>query len=159
MKHFFFLPDDHMPQVFSAIARLIYHSNGGFSFQELYQGMPVYVRRYMTGEIQDIKKKEKEAIEEGKSGGSGQAPPEDIGKAMEQLEKDSEGQGLDEEDFKQVFGDKDEQKKANTPGGKSPREQRQPDQQSTKDKPETSDDADPAKAEDLEQMLDVLGDN
>lgn len=113
----------------------------------------------MTGEIQDIKKKEKEAIEEGKSGGSGQAPPEDIGKAMEQLEKDSEGQGLDEEDFKQVFGDKDEQKKANTPGGKSPREQRQPDQQSTKDKPETSDDADPAKAEDLEQMLDVLGDN
>ena len=154
-----------MPKVFSAIARLIYYSNGGFSFQELYQGMPVYVRRYMTGEIEDIKKKEKEAMEEGKSSGSGQAPPEDIGKAMEQLEKDSDGEGLDEKDFKQVFGDDEEQKQANRPKPNKPPQQRQKQnqrqQQASDPEPKeqkTSDDVDPAKAKDLEQMLDVLGD-
>jgi len=158
-----------MPKVFSAIARLIYYSNGGFSFQELYQGMPVYVRRYMTGEIEDIKKKEKEAMQEGKSSSGGQAPPEDIGKAMEQLEKDSDGEGLDEEDVKQVFGDKEEREKQPQRPKRNPQKTQQQRPSQTDEQPEkkradpepkeqkTSDDVDPAKAEDLEQMLDVLG--
>jgi len=68
-----------MPDVFKSITRLVYHSNGGFGFQELYSEVPVYVRRFLVDEIENIKRREKEAIEgEKKSGGVS----EDMGQAM-----------------------------------------------------------------------------
>jgi len=162
-----------MPKVFSAIARLIYYSNGGFSFQELYSGMPVYVRRYMIGEIEDIKKKEKEAIEGDSSSGAGEtASREDIGQAMEHLQKQSGEEQADEEIIKEVFGSEEDRKKTqeqrrpqNTER-RSPQKQRR--QQKTKkqensDKrekspPKKNSEEDPAKAKDLEQFMDKLQD-
>lgn len=146
-----------MPKVFRSIARLVYYSNGGFTFTELYSGMPVYVRRYMTEEINNIKQKEKEQIEEGKSSSSsGQAPPEDIGKAMEQLQKQSGDEQADEDVLEEVFGDeKRESPQQQQPQPDVPKQQPTPEEESP-DEPKTSDDVDPAKAEDLEQMLDKL---
>ena len=178
MKHFFFLPDDHMPKVFSAIARLIYYSNGGFSFQELYSGMPVYVRRYMIGEIEDIKKKEKEAIEGDSSSGAGEtASREDIGQAMEQLQKQSGEKQADEEIIKEVFGSEEERKKEqkqqrpqNTERRSLQNQQKRRRQQKSENQkqknsdkreespPKKDSEEDPAKAKDLEQFMDKLQD-
>ena len=162
-----------MPKVFSAIARLIYYSNGGFSFQELYSGMPVYVRRYMIGEIEDIKKKEKEAIEGDSSSGAGEtASREDIGQAMEQLQKQNGEEQADEEIIKEVFGTEEERKKKENrqrrPSQRQPQRNRgrqpnrrekdkseEPQESPPKKEPEAED---PAKAKDLEQFMDKLQD-
>jgi len=174
-----------MPKVFRSIARLIYYSNGGFSFQELYGGMPVYVRRYMIGEIEDIKQSEKEAMEGGgSSGGSGpgeKASSEDIGRAMEELQKRSGEEQADEDVLKQVFGDEEERdrkepdrqqpKRRKPPQKNQPRraereqqrrqqqqnpERRQEQEPKKQEEQQQKEQADPAKAEDLEQMLDKL---
>jgi len=152
MKPFFFLPDDHMPKVFSAIARLIYYSNGGFTFTELYEGMPVYVRRYMTDEISDIKQSEKEAMEDGNSSSSGR-PPQDIGKAMEKLEKRADG----ENPF--ATGETTEEEKKN-PQSEAVRQSTLGEKEESFDVP-TEDDEDnsnkgPANAEDLNHLIDKL---
>lgn len=162
-----------MPKVFSAIARLIYYSNGGFSFQELYSGMPVYVRRYMIGEIEDIKKKEKEAIEGDSSSGAGEtASREDIGQAMEQLQKQNGEEQADEEIIKEVFGTEEERKEKRNkqrgrPSQRQPQVNRQQPNQREKDKSEEPQESspkkkpeaeDPAKAKDLEQFMDKLQD-
>jgi len=175
-----------MPKVFSAIARLIYYSNGGFSFQELYSGMPVYVRRYMIGEIEDIKKKEKEAIEGDSSSGAGEtASREDIGQAMKHLQKQSGEEQSDEEIIKEVFGSEEERKGAQRqeaqnsqrrqqrrepdkqqrrqPNRNQGQRQSRPQESSPADQPEESppkknSEEDPAKARDLEQFMDKLQD-
>lgn len=94
MRPFFFLPDDHMPKVNRQILELIYHTDGGFSWKELYSEMPIYIRQYMVRELDKIKKKEKEEIEKQKDGGSSgggspQGPPQDIAKAMKGMEDSS----------------------------------------------------------------------
>lgn len=161
-----------MPKVFSAIARLIYYSNGGFSFQELYGGMPVYVRRYMIGEIEDIKQKEKEALEGDSSSGTGEpASSEDIGQAMEHLQKQTGEEQADEEIIKEVFGPEEERKKAQKdrperreperrrpqPERQQPQRKQQPPAEEPSEKEE--EDPDPAKAKDLEQFMDKLQDS
>ena len=61
-----------MDKVYKSIARLVYYSNGGFSYTELYHGMPVYVRNFMAREIQEIKDAEqKQAKKKRSSSGSG----------------------------------------------------------------------------------------
>lgn len=161
-----------MPKVFRSIARLIYYSNGGFSFQELYGGMPVYVRRYMIGEIENIKQSEKEAMEDGGGSGAGQkASSEDIGRAMEELQKRSGEEQADEDVLKQVFGDEEERerkepnrqqpKRRNPPQKNQPRpaereQQQQPERGQKQGKEEKPEKKEPAKAKDLEQMLDKL---
>lgn len=132
--------------------------------------MPVYVRRYMIGEIEDIKKKEKEAIEgDSSSSTAGEtASREDIGQAMEQLQKQNGEEQADEEIIKEVFGTEEERRKAQNQGRRQPKRnqsQRQPQEpQRSEEKPpeqpsEPKDpEEDPAKAKDLEQFMDKLQD-
>lgn len=163
-----------MPDVFKSITRLVYHSNGGFGFQELYSEVPVYIRRFLVDEIESIKKREKEAIE-GDGGGS-EGIPDDARQAMEKMQKDRGHDGSQEkvqEDLKEVFGDEiAEDRKERTTAEertKTPPSERTPisDQDSNKpelDKDSTNPDedsdekkqADPADAEDLEQMINKL---
>ena len=126
-----------MPKVFRQIARLIYYSNGGFTFTELYKGMPVYVRRYMTKEINNIKQSEKEAMEEGKSSSSsGQTPPEDIGKAMKEIKKQADTENLSQRQSQ-----------------KQPKEGQKQKPQNQKQKQSSEE---PPKAKDLNQLIDKL---
>lgn len=152
-----------MPKVFKAITRLIYYSNGGFSFSELYSEVPVYVRRFLIDEIETIKKEEKKAMEGDGGGGAPTASAEDTQKAMEQLRKQSdESTGDAEKDLEKVFGTEEErEKRTGSPG--EPRQRKEPPknpQQKTEDKEESSDkkppEEDPAAADDLEQMIDKL---
>ena len=153
-----------MPDVFKAITRLIYYSNGGFGFQELYSETPVYVRNFLVREIENIKKKEKEQVEEGKSssGASTKASSEDIGKAMEQLQKESGKEQADEDVLDKVFGDERKEKSRNRTGERRQpqqqppqKQQQQPEPSKKQEQPEEKE-GDPAKAEDLEQMIDKL---
>jgi hypothetical protein len=160
MKPFFFLPDDHMPKVFQSIARLIYYSNGGFSFTELYSGMPVYVRRYMTKEINNIKKKEKKQIEDGKSSSGGQGPPEDIGKVMEKMQKRGDAENPFADSEKATSEERrNPQKEAirQSAKTKSNKQQKQkPDAESFDIPASDKEDEKPPKAEDLNQLIDKL---
>lgn len=162
-----------MPNVFKSITRLVYHSNGGFGFQELYSQVPVYVRRFIVGEIEDIKQREKEAMEGNDSGG-GEGIPDDMGEAMEKMQKRQGHDGSKEkvqEDLKKVFGDevaenKDEPKSADdraqtppsqrTPLHKQNQPSReQPDREEKEEEPDEQQ-PDPADADDLEQMINKL---
>ena len=136
--------------------------------------MPVYVRRYMIGEIEDIKKKEKEAIEGDSSSGAGEtASREDIGQAMEQLQKQSGEKQADEEIIKEVFGSEEEQKQQrpqNTERRSLQNQQKRRRQQKSENQkqknpdkreespPKKDSEEDPAKAKDLEQFMDKLQD-
>ena len=133
--------------------------------------MPVYVRRYMIGEIEDIKKKEKEAIEGDSSSGAGEtASREDIGQAMEQLQKQNGEEQADEEIIKEVFGTEEERKKKENRQRRPSQKQlqrnrgRQPNQREESEEPQESppkkklEEGDPAKAKDLEQFMDKLQD-
>lgn len=136
--------------------------------------MPVYVRRYMIGEIEDIKKKEKEAIEGDSSSGAGEtASREDIGQAMEQLQKQSGEKQADEEIIKEVFGSEEEQKQQRPQNTKrrslqnQQKRRRQQKSENQKQKnpdkreespPKKDSEEDPAKAKDLEQFMDKLQD-
>jgi len=79
-----------MPKVNRQILELIYHTDGGFSWKELYSEMPIYIRQYMVKELDKIKKEEKEQIEKQKDGNSGggspQGPPQDVAKAMKGMD-------------------------------------------------------------------------
>ena len=133
--------------------------------------MPVYVRRYMIGEIEDIKKKEKEAIEGDSSSGAGEtASRKDIGQAMEQLQKQNGEEQADEEIIKEVFGTEEERKKKENRQRRPSQKQlqrnrgRQPNQREESEEPQESppkkkpEEGDPAKAKDLEQFMDKLQD-
>lgn len=163
-----------MPDVFKSITRLVYHSNGGFGFQELYSEVPVYIRRFLVDEIESIKKREKEAIEG--DGGDGEGIPDDARQAMEKMQKDKGHDGSQEkvqEDLKEVFGDEiAEDRKERTTAEertKTPPSERTPISDQDPNKPELDKDsnkpdessneekqADPADAEDLEQMINKL---
>ncbi len=152
-----------MPKVFKAITRLIYYSNGGFSFSELYSEVPVYVRRFLIDEIESIKKEEKKAMEGDSSGGGGAptASAEDTQKAMEEIRKQSdESTGDAEKDLEKVFGTEEErEKRTGSPGNPRQRRKDPPKNPQEKQEEESSDKApeeDPAAAEDLEQMIDKL---
>ena len=142
-----------MPKVFSAIARLIYYSNGGFSYEELYEGMPVYVRRHMIDEIESIKKEEKKAMEDGNSGTSAapKGPPDDIGQVMEKMEKRGDADGdhpaLSKDEKENPPGDAIRQSTGD-PQKKKP--------EAPEPKPDSAASGDPAKAKDLNQLIDKL---
>jgi len=86
-----------MPKVNRQILELIYHTDGGFSWRELYAEMPIYIRQFMVRELEKIKKKEKEEMEKKKSGSSGggspQGPPQDVAKAMKGMDSSSGSEG------------------------------------------------------------------
>ena len=67
-----------MPKVIRSIARLVYHSNGGFGYSEVYHQMPVYHRRFIIREIANIKKKEKKQMEKSQNKSSSSISPSDM---------------------------------------------------------------------------------
>lgn len=162
-----------MPKVLRSITRLVYHSNGGFGFQELYSETPVYVRNFLVREINNIKEREKEALEGDDSSGQ-EISNEDIGKTMEKLQKENGAEQADEEILDEVFGEERKEKSRNRTGevrkpsniqnsgkSKSPDKNQLNEKDSTEDSEKQPDkssapDADPAKAKDLEQMIDKL---
>lgn len=142
-----------MPKVFSAIARLIYYSNGGFSYEELYEGMPVYVRRHMIDEIENIKKEEKKAMEDGNSGTSSapKGPPEDIGQVMEKMEKRADTDG----DHPALSKEEKENPQSEAVRQSTPEPQKK-EPEAPEPEADSAASGDPAKAEDLNHLIDKL---
>lgn len=137
--------------------------------------MPVYVRRNMVSEIETIKKKEKEAMEDGGSS-SGTASREELGKAMEKLQKQSDADEPQKEAIRQTRSSSKEEGVSSKGKRKSPRQQpqespsrRSPDVRKNvshgkgengngpKNPPKNQGEGeDPAKAEDLNKLIDKL---
>lgn len=75
-----------MPKVNRQILELIYHTDGGFSWKELYSEMPIYIRQFMVRELDKIKDEEKKKMEKEKSNSSSSpvsGPPEAVSNAMD----------------------------------------------------------------------------
>ena len=59
---FFGLSPNHRQLVHSQLFDLIYHGNGGFNWNDVYN-MPIWARRFYTNKIIEFKNEEKKAYE------------------------------------------------------------------------------------------------
>lgn len=60
MSGFFGLPQNYRKHLHAHIFDLIYHGNGGFTFQDVYN-FPIWVRKFYINKIIEFKQNEKEA--------------------------------------------------------------------------------------------------
>ncbi len=63
---FFGLGSDYRPSLHNSLFDIAYHSNGGFTWDAVYE-MPVHLRRYYLKRLHDVKKKEQEEMDKAKS--------------------------------------------------------------------------------------------
>lgn len=79
-SNFFNLPPDYAKHLRQQIMDLVYHTSGGFGWEEIYCKMSVSDRRMLIRNLKDMKKKEQKQMEKAKSGqqnygaGSGDVP-------------------------------------------------------------------------------------
>jgi hypothetical protein len=85
-----------MVGVHKQILQLIYYSNGGFGWGDLWDEIPVQYRRFYVKQLEEIKKKEAQAASSGSSGDRQKAKKEaknqtkeaqDLQKLMSELKK------------------------------------------------------------------------
>jgi len=57
---FFGLRPNHRPLIHSEIFDLIYHSNGGFTFSDVYE-LPIYLRKFYMKKLKDTINKQNSA--------------------------------------------------------------------------------------------------
>jgi len=60
MLTFFGLRPNHRPLIHSEIFDLIYHSNGGFTFSDVYE-LPIYLRKFYMKKLKDVINKQNSA--------------------------------------------------------------------------------------------------
>ena len=66
MSHFFGLSHNYRKILHSSIFDLIYHGNGGFNWNDVYN-MPVWARRFYISKIIEFKNAEQKAHEESRN--------------------------------------------------------------------------------------------
>jgi len=68
MRTFYSLPSDYSGKLQQEIQQLIYYSNGGYSWYNVYHHMPVHHRKFHLRKLQEIKDEEAKQIEQQKKG-------------------------------------------------------------------------------------------
>lgn len=151
-----------MPKVVRQIVNLVYHSNGGFGWTELYHDVPVYIRQFMVRELNDIRKEEKKQMEKGQQNNSSPSQPtkapDEVSNALEQMSKDGTKPGESPFNNQQAKQGKQQNDVPQPPPQGAALPDRGEGSTSSEEPPPgaTKADGDPAKADDLGKLLDKL---